>query len=1552
MEGDLLIDKTIRCIAITLNPSGASAGDERFQAECFLDEIPNREDLRADELVLELLRSTRSKRRSGQIAEELQQGVEFVGLAILDKFVTRRWTTLKDEDRSRVRNRLLEISTSGMDCLEDDMALVTSFIAIRKLCCTFSRVIIQDYFASWKAFLESILECRSKLMNLNRPGMVVPGAGGALRARNTSILTRLALGITKEISETLLINSSTNELNSRMKAASKNGLCNEIEPVLHIISSELRSACSFPEESLDLSLVKQSLDCLKNLAKIIDSGKLLNLRLDDLLIALHSTRILDSDEEILDLLDSLVQNLTKQKKGAAVFILDYEDLNRFTLGVSNLVKSTILNPALFSEDPEYDTSLMHLNWMKLFKDLVEGCTPALLRIPSSAALEKSINKLETITFLWNTALVLCMHPYISVCDLSVSSLCLILKILSKELPSLSKEIPNSHLLIKEFRTDVLLVFLLVRSLRIGDPKINYLTEEWSPWNAMISNMIFNSLTKLSTGPSNAQAYFPSQPFNFSLIASKYFKLLDEYNIADSSLIWGAGDLEVSENATIPRNSNPGSFNNSYSSLRNRVIQLLNLLVDFGDGVILDQLLETCLNIAMFIFSTNSFNSKCTKHSAQGGSFSSSPQTMCQKWIFIDGIYLIIETTLSRINSNIQDILENEPNQDHPSASCESLDKSSFLDILSQNTSFKEQKVWIVSLFKLLNGILQLSLLEQCGNFLESRRLVFVSQIPMCIEWFRDLFKDVDSLLTLDGVLHTYLFYLSNSTGPRAPDLRRTAANCLSRILLNYPKLFEPKLAMVIQAINQSLNDLNTCFDEKTALNSVLIAATNAIGDFDRISESCEITSKAAFSLLPRDVFGLTNQEVMEFFFRDLIDAVKASKEPNESYWRNLTLFKNSLTLLFSVFANVKVPEELSSLKNGGFLKEQGSFLVLKHPLEGISRRTFETICLITSCFLHICDYGNPHNSEDLNIISLFNSISDQEWMTRSATKNLSEPQIIQLSKITNCRIPTLHNNCFTQVRRLTSSIRNLLIKLLVSIFTVGTCKDLPQDPNNIPILNPGLYFEERNVHILIKTLIDPIRTLPIHIISLIIKNGWSVILSPETLPRLQSGHPSIVFLEEVFSSRFVPVIIEKLRSEWQNLMASHAFMLSSSICESASPNHEHLTADTALKDPANVLLNVSLDFKDFPGDPRNSSLFGLIYSSHYNDLSEISLNILRMVGKFILSSNRQVNSSFKLRSGPKCVDQPFKLRSVTNNEDLQMDHFDDHQHAMNDQEYPEEVQMSQKTKIQPRHAVLSQNILLNQNLMRSCLEILVEFLGLPDPNVLETSLHIIQRYLQQYINFTGQANHENYSQVHTILIKNLLIQLLKVGPRAIPFDPLNLSPSKNENIKITTPLNSYIKLNHPNMLKSSIVDCIQAIIRSDPDCLHFINSVKNELSKNFNNNATGRNMSHSPLNTYLPDQQMMIPDGILEKAYNCLEFLFSKHFEYLPSGSDGILSQQDIIFICKTFLQEHILDILSPPSSVLSNLIGNILHRIGQISLQNEKNPYINFNTFIKPSFQ
>lgn len=1517
---------------------------------------------------MEVLRAIQLKSKRGLLKDEVRQEAEFIGLSILDKFVANRWTNLGDEEKSRVRSKLLEISTCGIDRLDEDMVLVSSLFSIRKLCRTFSRVIIQDYFASWKAFLESILDHRSKLFCLERPAATLtPGSEAThppMVARNISILTKLVLGITKEISETLLINSNANELNSKMRASSTNGLCNEIEPILYIISSELQNACCFKDgeparanSNLDISLVKQSLGCLKNLAKIIDSGKLLNLRLDELLITLHNTGLLDNNEEILDLLDSLVQNLTKQKKGA-VFILEYQDLNRLVLGVSNLVKNTVLNPSLFSKDPDYDTSLTHLNWMKLFKDVVEGCTPALLRIPDNVTLEKSVNKMQTVTLVWETALVLCIHPCVSVCDLAVSSLCQILKILAKELPSLSKDCSKHLQLAKDFQSDVLLVFLFVRSLRIGDPKINYLTEEWNPWNVMISNMVFNSLAKLNSESLNIPTHFPNQPFNFSLIATKYFKLIDEYNIVDClpPQARGFGGLQVSEYAPTSKSNNLGSFNNSYSSLKNRVIQLVNSLVDFGQGILLDQLLETCLNIAMLIFSSQPFNSKCTQHQSLEN-YSNSPQILCQKWIFIDGICLIFETILNRIDSNIHNLPENEPSIPNPRASsCGNIEISSFLDILNQNADFRQRKVWISSLFKLMNGILQLSLLERCGNFLESRRLTFISQTPLCIEWYRDLFHGVDSMITIDGILHIYLYYLSSSEGPRIPDLRKTAANCLSRILLNNPQLFEPKLQMIIQVINQGLNDPGICFEEKTVLNSVLIAATNAVGDFNRIMESCEMTSKAALSLLSRDhcSLGFSNrEEVLEFFFRDLINTVKASKEPSEYNWENLTLFKNSLTLLFSLFVNVRLPDELSSLKDGGFLKKEKSHLILRHPLENVSRQLFETICLVTLNFLQICDYNSEYRSEDLNIASLFNSISDQEWVARSGDiKNQSELKIIKLSKITSYRM--IFHNSFLQLRRLTYSIRNLLIKLLVSIFTLGTYKDLgPQDQNNVLISNPGLYFEEENVCKLLNTLMNPIRTFPLHIFNFVIKNGWSIIFSPETLPRFQDGHSTNIFLEEVFSHRFAPAVIEKLRSEWQNLMASHAFILSSTISESKDSSFEHVISSVHFQDPFRVLLNVNTDFKDFPSDLQDNSLYNVIYNSHYNDLSETSLAILKIVDKFILSINRQQNycqSSYKSRNGPKHTgDQVFKLRSGISNEDFQMDYLDGWWH---DYQEDHQAQGPLKGKVQPKHVVLSQMFLLNQNLMRSCLDILVEFLSFPDPNVLETSLHIIQRYLQQYINFTSQPNlHSKYSHIHVLLIKNLLIQLLKVGPIALPFDPLNLSPSRNENIKITTPLNSYIKLNHPSLLKNTIVDCILSIIRSDPDCLNFINNVKNELSKNSCNTSSSSSFNSNC--SFSSDLQVPLPDEILEKAYNCLEFLFSKHFEYLPSGSEGIFSQQDIILICKTFLQEHVLDTLSSPSSVLSNLIGNVLEKLSQISFQNEQNPYIaNLNTFIKPSFQ
>ncbi|OII71899.1 uncharacterized protein cubi_00707 [Cryptosporidium ubiquitum] len=1583
MEEDL-IEKIISNIIITLDPSkntvvesinvGNCMVRERSQAEYFLDTICDQDNLRIDEVVFEVLKSAKYKSKNGSIGEDLQHGVEFISLSILDKFVKRKWVLLSNEDKSRVRNKLLEISVCGIDCINDDLILVSSSFAIRKLCCTFSRVIIQDYFVSWKVFMKAILDYRNKLVNFDNSGIVLVNEN-FLRNRNITNLTKLVLGITKEISETL-INSNTNEINSKMRASSTNGLCNEIEPVLHIISNELRNACNFKRKekmlesnisNYDISLIKQSLDCLKNLTNIIDSGKLLNLRLDDLLIILHNTGILDSNEEILDLLDSLVQNLTKQKKGA-IFVLDYQDLNRFVLGVANLVKNTILNPKLFSEDPDYDTSLMHLNWIKLFKDLIEGCIPAIVRIPDNITLENSNNKMDVIILVWKITLAFCMHPYISVCDLAVSTLCQILKILVKELPSLYKDESKYFYLVKGFQIDILLVFLYIRSLRIGDPKINYLTDEWNPWNSMISNMIFNSLTKLNSETVNILFHFPNQPYNFSLIASKYFKLLDQYNIVDSSHIKFFGDVETSENMLISKNSsnNLGSFNNSYSSLKTRIIQLVNSLVDFGQGILLEKLMETCLNIAVFIFSSHPFNSRCSFHSSENSSNNSSVQNLCQKCVFIDGMFLILETILNRISFNIHNLPKNDAFLD-PSTKFELKTIPSFFDLLSQDVNYKEQKVWISSLFKLMNGILQLPLLELCGHFLESRRLIFISQTVICVEWYQELYKDVSTMIKKDGILSIYMSYLTNSGGLIIPELRKTASYCLSRILLSQPKLFEENLSMVIQVINESLNSSGTCFEEKMTLSSVLIAATNAEGNFNRISESCEMASKVAFSLLSRNSFNFSNQEeVLDFLFRDLVEAVRMSREPSEQNWKNLVLLKNSLTLLFSVFGNVKLPDEFSSLKNGGFLKEERSHLVLRHPLEKLSRQIFDSICLITLVFLKICDNSNKSQLEELNIISLFNSISDQEWMARSGIKNQSDFKIIKLSQITSYRM--IFYNSFLQIRRLTFSIRNLLIKLLVSTFTLGTCKDIFHDQAISMIPNPGLYFEEGNVNLLLKTLIDPIRSLPIHILNFIIKNGWYIIFSPQSLPRFQDGYPTDIFLEEVFSNRFVPSVLDKLRSEWQKLMISQAYILSSSISELRNLSLENVSSSIPFQDPFRVLLNLNIDFKEFPSNLKDNSLYNVIYNSHYNDLSETSFIILKIVNRFILSTNRQSNSSFKLKTEPKLSNHPVKLKSgSSNNEDFQMDYYEYHynqNHYYEDYEFQDPMLMdyeetvnysSQKSKTQPKHISLSQVFLLNQNLMKSSLEILIEFLNFPDPNILETSLHIIQKYLQQYINFTNQGNHSKYSDIHISLIKNLLIQLLKVGPRALPFDPLNLSPSKSDNIKIPTPLNSYIKLSHPNLLKNAIIDCIQSIIRSDQDCLNFINNTKNELSKDLSKNITNKNFSSPnllPYNDNLYNQQVPIPDEILKKAYNCLEFLFSKYYEYSPSGSEKIFSQQDIILICKTFLEEHITDIVFSQTSVLGALIGNILHSLSQISSQNEQNPYINFTTFIKPSFQ
>ncbi|KAL3129617.1 hypothetical protein CHM_2g3600 [Cryptosporidium hominis] len=1593
MEEDL-IEKIISSIKITLDPNRSSVdnslnseGDicgvsERSQSEYFLDKICDQENLRIDELVFEVLKSAKLKRKSGLIGDDLQHGVEFISLSILDKFVIRRWTQLRDEDRSRVRNKLLEISVYGIDNIDDDMILVSSSFALRKLCCTFSRVIIQDYFTSWKVFMESILDYRSRIISLDKPGIAILSNSIFLRNRNISNLTRLVLGITKEISETLLINNSNiNELNSKMRASCTNGLCGEIEPILHIISTELQNACNLKGNremmNFDISLVKQSLDCLKNLTNIIDSGKLLNLRLDDLLIMLHNTGILENDEEILDLLDSLVQNLTKNKKGL-VFILDYQDLNRFILGVANLVKKTVLSPKLFLEDPDYDTSLTHLNWIKLFKDLIEGCIPAVLRIPDNIILETSNNKMNTIILIWKIALILCMHPYISVCDLAISTLCQISRILAKDFPkNLSKDGSKYFQLMKDFQIDVLLVVIFVRSLRIGDPKINYLTDEWNQWNSLILNMIFNSIEKLDSESFNILFHFKNQSYNFSLITSKYFKLLDQYNIADSSHIKVFCDFETSVNTQISKNNMIGSsFNNSYSSLRNRIIQLVNSLVDFGQGILLDQLLETCLNIAMFIFSSQPFNMRCKKHLALQNSYNNSPQTVCQKLVIVDGIFIILETILCRINCKILDIIENDKFLDSDTQ-C-GVGASSFFDLLSQNTEYKEQKIWISSLFKLMNGILQLSLLDLCGSFLESRRLIFISQTVMCIEWYQELYKNSSSsMIKSDEILRIYMSYLLDSGGIRIHELRKTASNCLSRILLSYPKLFEKNLLLIIQLINENLNNSCTCFEEKTVLNSVLIAATNALGDFNKISESCEMTSKAAFSMISRDSFHFSNQEeLLEFLFKDLIESVKMSKEPIESNWKNLILLKNSLTLLSSIFGNVKLPEDFLTLKNGGFLKEENSHFILRHPLENVSRQIFETICLINLTFLQICDShlhtnitNNKSQLEELNIISLFNAISDQEWMHRSGIKNQSDNKIIKLSQITSYKM-IFYNSLF-QIRRITFSIRNLLIRLLVFTFTLGTYKDIFNDQSNKMILNPGQYFDEVNVNLLIKTLIDPIRSLPIHILNFIIKNGLTIILSPQSLPRFQDGHPTDIFLEEVFSNRFVPIVLDRLKSEWQNLMISQAFILSSSISELKNLDLENISSSIIpFQDPFKVLLNLNFDNNEFQNNViQDNSLYNVIYNSHYNDLSETCLTILKIINRFILSTNRQWQTNFKSKTGSKLINYPNKIKSLSNNnEDFQMDssfsgcqynqYYDDH-------EFQDSILMdcedsgnhsSQKNKVQPKHVVLSQVFLLNQNLMRSCLEILIEFLSFPDPNILETSLHIIQRYLQLYINFTNQGIHSKYSHIHIFLIKNLLIQLFKVGPRALPFDPLNLSPSKNDNIKIVTPLNSYIKLNHPNLLKNTIIDCIQSIIRSDQDCLNFINNTKNELSKDLSNNIlTCRNISSSnsmTYNNFLPEQQISIPDKILENAYKNLEFLFSSSNEYLPSGSERIFSQQDLILICKTFLQEHIMDIVfSTQTPIFSALIGNILQKLSQISSQNEQNPYINFTTFIKPTF-
>ncbi|KAK6590869.1 hypothetical protein RS030_111876 [Cryptosporidium xiaoi] len=1461
-----------------------------------------------DEIVLLALKITKYKVENMIISEYYLENIEFIVLSILEKYILNKWDKFTNQEKIRIRDNLLLISIQEYNPVVNDSAnnnnnicnmnelLIYSNSAIRKLSYTIGLVIINDNFVSWKIFLNNILKSRNIIKKKNNLDIKVDK------------LTRLIFGIVNEIIDSLLITSNL-KLDSKARVSIIHGIRNEVEPILHLLSNDIKEIIDLitkndiysnnNNNNFIINRIKLCFYTLKNLTNIIDSTHLIKLKLDELLInILLSSNNLNVDDDIIDLLNYLMYNLKKHKKNC-FNNLEYEDINRFCIGISKLVRNMVLYPQLMFENPKYDNYLKHICLTELFKDLTELTLNYILKFPDNIIFENYGNKYDTIIHIWNTCILLSLHPSILICDLSISSMTYILKNIHRE---------NNIFLnnIEILNIDILVVIVFIRSIKMGDPSINYNSNEWNEWNIIISNMLTNSLNKLNSEKLSVFLHFPSQIFCYSYIISKYSVLYDQYYIINTEN--NNNDSEITIQESI--NCYNSSFHKLFGTLKNRIINLTNSLIDFECGIALNTFVETILNVSTYILSSQTFNKKCEKHLCDNNY--SNPNS-CKKLLILDVIFFFIETTITRLNFHItnenNDINKNDNNNTISASYCLDL-SSSYMDLIINQTDIKKTKKWLISFYSLINGILNLNLIDLCGFNLENRKLSLMYISIHCTEWYKNLYDTNNSCVNIEYYLKTFLYYLSYSGDDNnCKDLRKTSGYLFSKLLLNNSNLFKNYISEIINIIKQALNINKLTIEEKNILTSVLIAVTNATRNYSEIYQFSLIASNNSVEFLLNICNSsnliinnnLLNESFLEFSFGSLINTLKNDyNNISEENWYNLLQIKNSLNLIYSLFSNVNLPSNYLEAYSGGFIDKINEKILFKHPLEKISVTIFESICFLFFTFSSISSFNlNKEDNVLSNYLYVFNTISDQEWVNRSDIKNINDNRIQKLSKIISYKY--IFSKNINTIRRITSSIRNILIKIIVYIFTLGTSHEivLSEDNNCNSNINfavcTGLYFDNKYLNLITKTLIEPILTTPIYILNSIIKNGLSKILSPNLIPRCtENDYKIVLFFENVFVSNFIPNIINRLNIEWDNLMKCQTYILQ-------TPLNSDLKCSLPMEDPFSILFKTNIPFKDFTEDLKDNNLLNTIYISHYNDLCEISQQVLKIIDQFFTGYKNQIH---------------INLPNNKNDNSNKCNNYDGSNMKLN--------------KFQSKNIIISNIFYNNERLLSSCFNLLIVFLNYPNSNVLEQSLHIIQKYLKLYNNNLSNMN-LNEENFHLNIIQNIVIELLKHSSKYFPFDPLNISQNENSDMNISTPLSSYLLLTHTNLVKNVIQDAISCIIRSNSDCSDFIFKYKDELGK--------ENSSNKFSNEYKQDDSLIshdtiiftinIPDIILSKAFKSLEFIINRNNEYNPLNNI-IISQQDILLISRLFLQDYIQD--NNSNSYFSIAIENFLIQVSQLS--------------------
>ncbi|KAH8740245.1 hypothetical protein FG386_001520 [Cryptosporidium ryanae] len=1502
-------DKIIESVIITIDPN---LNARRSEHEEFLTELYKYDDLKVDEIVLTTLRITKFKAERSIISEHYLENIEFIVLSILEKYIINKWNNFSDQDKIRIRNNLLLISIHEYNTNNNlEGLLISSNSAIRKLSCIIGLVIINDNFYSWKIFMNNILEARNSIKNENNLDIKVDK------------LTRLIFGIINEIVDTFLMNSNS-KLNSKIRVSVIHGIRDEIEPILYLLCNDIQGIFKLitnnPINSninmiFIVSRTKLCFYTLKNLTNIIDSTSLIKLKLDELLINILLSEInMDIDEEIIDLLKHLMYNLKKNKRNY-FSNLEYCDINRFSIGISKLVRNIVLYPQLMSENPKYDNYLKQIYLVELFKDLTELTFNYITKFPDNIIFDSYGNKHDTILHMWNTCTLLLLHPNILICDLSVSSVIFMLKNISKD----SKLIINN---IEKLNINILIVIIFTRSIRIGDPYINYISNEWNEWNIIISNMLINSLNKLNSDKLNVFSHFPSQNFCYSYIISKYSALYDQYNVTNTENI----NIDYVNNYKEQFTGYNSSFYKLFGALKNRIISLINILIDFEYGIVLNILVETILNISTYMLSSQTFNKRCEKHLNDINS------SNCKKLIILDSIFFFIESIISRLNYHTsQDYNYLSKYYENNDINSKYFSNSpSYMDLLITETNIKKGKTWLILFYKLIDGILNLNLIQLCGFSLENRKLLLMSNSIICINWYKDLFSTNNSCLNINYYLRTFLYYISYSGNDNdIKELRKASGYLFSKLLLNNSNLFKGYVSEIICVIKETLNLQELTNDERNILTSVLIAVTNATCNYSEISQFSLIASNKSIEFILGicnnnkndnilSINNLINEPLLNFMFGSLIDILKTNDcmKISEKDWNNLLQIKNSLHLIYSLFVNINLPYNYLDAYSGGFIDKINNKLILKHPLEKISITVFESICFLFSIFNTLSSLNiDKSNNESVNYLYLLNTISDQEWINRSDTKNLNDIKIQKLSKIISYNY--IFNKNINTIRRITSFIRITLLKIIASIFTLGTGHEIlinDEDKSDFEFITyNGFYFDDKYTNLLIKVLIEPILTTPIYILNSIVKNCLCKILSPNLIPKcVENDYKIVLFLENIFTRNFIPSIINKLNIEWNNLMKCQSYMLLTSLND--------LKNKCSIEDPFSVLFKTDTPFECLTEDLKDNNILNTVYISHYNDICEISLQVLKIIDQFFAGSKTQVHINNASNNKSENLEQQINFDVVNN----------------------------KINRHQSKNIIISNIFYKSEKLLSSCFKLLSEFLNYPNSNILEQALHIIQKYLKHYNNnlLNLNLNNENF---HLNIIKNILVELLKHSSKFFPFDPLNISQNEND-INVSTPLSSYLLLSHTNIVRNVIQDAISCIIRSNQDCFDFIVKYKNELSKDhsiFSNEYKK--------NVVLNNQEKIIftidiPEDILNKAYNSLEFIIKYNNEYNPLKNNNLINQQDILLVSRLFIQEYIQDTIS--NSYFQIAIENLLMQVYQasrmaIQVNNYRNPYSELNTYI-----